>query len=161
MKDLTLTYVLWFFLGIPGAHKFYLGKIGMGFLYMFTFGGFGIGWLIDFFTIPKQVRDANILLAHKGFHYTPQYTNKNTPKQMTNQEKEKLILLTAKQYQGKITPMEIACETDLSIKDAEDILKKMTEKGYADVQVTQSGNLFYEFSGFLTEDEKKSKESMF
>lgn len=29
------------------GHKFYEGKIGMGFLYMFTFGLFGFGWITD------------------------------------------------------------------------------------------------------------------
>ncbi|MDE6260587.1 MAG: TM2 domain-containing protein [Oscillospiraceae bacterium] len=39
------------FLGFLGAHKFYERKIGMGILYIFTFGIFGIGWLIDIITI--------------------------------------------------------------------------------------------------------------
>lgn len=35
------------FLGWLGAHKFYEGKTGMGILYLFTFGLFGFGWVID------------------------------------------------------------------------------------------------------------------
>lgn len=35
------------FLGWAGVHKFYAGKPGMGVLYLFTFGLFGIGWLVD------------------------------------------------------------------------------------------------------------------
>lgn len=35
------------FLGWLGAHKFYAGKKGMGFLYLFTLGLCGIGWIID------------------------------------------------------------------------------------------------------------------
>ena len=35
------------FLGFFGAHKFYEGKIGMGVLYLLTFGLFGFGWIID------------------------------------------------------------------------------------------------------------------
>lgn len=42
---------LWFFLGLVGGHKFYEGKIGSGLLYMFTAGGFVIGWFIDLFGI--------------------------------------------------------------------------------------------------------------
>lgn len=38
-------------LGVVGAHKFYEGKTGMGILYIFTCGLFGIGWIIDLFTI--------------------------------------------------------------------------------------------------------------
>ena len=36
-----------FFLGMLGIHKFIEGSAGMGVLYLFTFGLFGIGWLID------------------------------------------------------------------------------------------------------------------
>ncbi|MGM9651343.1 MAG: NINE protein [Faecousia sp.] len=46
-KNKWLAFFLCFFLGGSGAHKFYEGKIGMGLLYLFTCGLFGIGWLID------------------------------------------------------------------------------------------------------------------
>ena len=36
---------------IAGAPKFYEGKVGMGILYIFTAGLFGIGLLVDFFAI--------------------------------------------------------------------------------------------------------------
>lgn len=33
-KSTGLAYLLWFFLGTLGIHKFYVGKIGMGILYL-------------------------------------------------------------------------------------------------------------------------------
>lgn len=39
--------LLCFFLGLFGAHKFYLGRFGLGLVYLLTQGLFGVGWLID------------------------------------------------------------------------------------------------------------------
>ena len=47
MRNKWVALALCFFLGYLGAHKFYEGKAGMGILYLFTFGLFGIGWIVD------------------------------------------------------------------------------------------------------------------
>lgn len=47
MKNKWVSFLLCFFLGYLGAHKFYEGRIAGGILYLLTFGLFGIGWLID------------------------------------------------------------------------------------------------------------------
>ena len=49
--DKWVAFFLCLFLGVIGAHKFYEGKTGMGILYLFTAGLFGIGVLIDFIAI--------------------------------------------------------------------------------------------------------------
>jgi hypothetical protein len=46
-KNFWVAVILWFLLGGLGIHRFYLGHIGMGLLYLFTAGLCGIGWLID------------------------------------------------------------------------------------------------------------------
>lgn len=46
-KSKIVALLLCIFLGYFGAHKFYVGKVGMGILYLLTLGFFGIGWLID------------------------------------------------------------------------------------------------------------------
>ena len=43
--------VLCSLLGCIGVHRFYVGKIGTGILYLFTGGLFGIGWLVDIIMI--------------------------------------------------------------------------------------------------------------
>ena len=43
--------LLCFFLGVFGAHRFYVGKIGTGILELLTLGGFGIWWLVDMILI--------------------------------------------------------------------------------------------------------------
>lgn len=49
--DKWTSFLLCFFLGFIGAHKFYEGKASLGILYIFTFGLFGIGWFIDLIVI--------------------------------------------------------------------------------------------------------------
>ena len=43
-----------FFLGVVGAHRFYVGKIGTGILQLVTLGGLGIWALIDLIMIVLQ-----------------------------------------------------------------------------------------------------------
>ena len=57
--DYTVAWSLLTFLGIFGLHRFYLGKIFTGLIWLFTFGLFGIGWLYDFCTLNEQVDERN------------------------------------------------------------------------------------------------------
>lgn len=74
-KSMLVAYLLWWFLGMFGAHRLYMGRIGSGvalllisvfsFLLMVVLIGFVtifisfIWWLIDAFLIPGMVRDWN------------------------------------------------------------------------------------------------------
>ena len=51
-------YLLWL-VGFTGAHRFFYGKPLTGILWFFTFGLFGIGWLVDLFLIPSMDREAD------------------------------------------------------------------------------------------------------
>ena len=77
-KNALLAYLLWFFLGAFGAHRFYLGQTGSGiamlliFLLSFPlafvvvgllgFMAIGIWWLVDAFLIPGIVARHNTAL---------------------------------------------------------------------------------------------------
>ncbi len=50
-KDQIVALLLCIFVGGLGIHRFYVGKIGTGILYLFTGGLFGIGWLVDLILI--------------------------------------------------------------------------------------------------------------
>lgn len=50
-KSSKITFILCLFLGMIGAHRFYVGKIGTGFLMIITAGGFGLWVLFDLLTL--------------------------------------------------------------------------------------------------------------
>lgn len=79
-KSVFIAYLLWFFLGTLGAHRFYLkahlavAMLGIWVLSALTaliligyvgFGVLGIWWLIDAFLIPGMLERVNIDLARQ------------------------------------------------------------------------------------------------
>ena len=46
LNGIAYFLVTWF-VGLFGVHRFMRGQAGMGVLYILTFGLFGIGWMID------------------------------------------------------------------------------------------------------------------
>lgn len=50
MKGWVLAILCWF-LGALGVHRFCVGKIGTGIVWLLTLGCFGIGALVDFIMI--------------------------------------------------------------------------------------------------------------
>lgn len=51
VKNYAVTLVLVVLLGFLGGHRFYVGKVGTGLLFLFTGGFFLIGWIVDIFTV--------------------------------------------------------------------------------------------------------------
>lgn len=46
-KSRLVALLLCIFLGTLGIHRFYVGKVGTGVIWLLTMGCFGIGWLVD------------------------------------------------------------------------------------------------------------------
>ena len=46
-KTFLVAFLLFWFLGFLGIHRFYLGFTGLGILYLLTAAIFGIGWIVD------------------------------------------------------------------------------------------------------------------
>ncbi len=73
-KNKWVTLALCVFLGFFGAHRFYVGKVGTGVLYIFTAGGLGFGWIIDMVMIccNKFTDSTGAVVGLKVAEYTRQ-----------------------------------------------------------------------------------------
>ena len=59
-KRILPAALLCFLVGVFGAHRFYVGKIGTAVLMLFTIGGLGLWMLVDFILIVTgSFKDAN------------------------------------------------------------------------------------------------------
>ena len=59
-KEWLITLLLCLFLGLVGGHRFYVGKLGTGLLWLLTGGLFGIGALFDLYKIiTSSFKDKN------------------------------------------------------------------------------------------------------
>jgi DnaJ family protein C protein 22 len=57
--SLFVAYFLWFFFGWTGLHLFYVGRDEQMFVYLTSCGGFGFGWLRDFWRLPTYCGQAD------------------------------------------------------------------------------------------------------
>jgi TM2 domain-containing membrane protein YozV len=60
-RDVGIAYVLLAIsvFGISGLHRFYLGRVGSGIIWLLTGGLCGIGTIVDLFLLPTMTDDAN------------------------------------------------------------------------------------------------------
>jgi TM2 domain-containing membrane protein YozV len=57
--DYGVAWLLHIFLGLFGIHRFYMGKIVTGVIYLCTGGLFGIGYIYDTLTLNDQIAELN------------------------------------------------------------------------------------------------------
>lgn len=99
-KNMILAYVLWWFLGWAGVHRFYLGKTqsGLAQLALSVIGGatailligyvflgiWGIWWMMDAYFVQKYVHEANHAagLSASGFTINSAVTPTDTLSQL-------------------------------------------------------------------------------
>ena len=175
MYNLAIAYILWLFSGCGalGFHRFYLGKIPTGILWMFT-GGLGmIGSVYDFFTLPSQVREANFRKAlydqtagtHRplgqpdpphgsNWRYANDAQFSMVKKKGHEKEKpERAILKIAKENKGILTVSDVVLEANVTIDEAKKMLDTLVTKGIAEMRVRKSGSLVYVITDMADKDE--------
>ena len=161
MYNVLVAYLLWFISGFGalGFHRFYLGKIPTGLLWMMT-GGMGmVGSVYDFLTLPRQVQEANLREELRAALERPRthapawrYAEDAGARIIRKESLERTILRVAKKNGGMATASEVALEADISIEDAKAALEKLTGKGFAELRVRKSGTLVYTFPEFMDTD---------
>ena len=159
MKSILVAYLLWFLGGFFGLHKFYLGRPFMGLFYLFTCGGFLLGWITDFFTLPQQVQLANFLLQHQherassALHRELEHLKRSlhsllagdpstaTPAwrealkqkvqpRFTDDELMLQLLRAAQKHRGRLSVTQGVIETGVLFGEVERVLQSMVKSNY-------------------------------
>jgi hypothetical protein len=151
--NVGIAYLLWLVSGCGclGLHRFYLGKIGTGVLWMCSGGLCMVGSIYDLATLPKQVQEANVRYEVEArvrgeLGYGPSSSYASPAAKPENPEKT--VLRVARKNGGFVTPGEAALEGDMTVDEARKLLEKMASKGNAEMRVRSSGVVVYFFPEF-------------
>jgi hypothetical protein len=146
MKNTGIAYLLWCtcFVGVAGVHRFYSGKYLSGMLWLFTFGFFGFGQLIDLTLIPGMVEENN--LKYKLLHSSPNHYNNqsvvvnvaeqitpgiSTAKPIANKSDIQLILQFAKDNNGNVSLADGVMVTGNPVVEVRKTLESLCVEGFA------------------------------
>ncbi|WP_036479278.1 TM2 domain-containing protein [Myxosarcina sp. GI1] len=136
-------YILWIFccFGICGIHRFYLGKIVSGLLYLFTFGLFGFGQFIDLFLIPGMTAEKNrFLLQQAKIDDLTNIVNANeailqgqTKSALAKSDPMLKLLQAAASNNNVLSIGQATIATELPVEEVEKLLQKALKQGLAHI----------------------------
>lgn len=136
-----------------------MGKPGTWLLWLCTGGLFGVGAVYDFFTLGRQVREANyraVISGQRPANFAQNWRTVDDGETRVVREKkespERVILRLAKNAGGIISPGELALEADISIEQAREHLDALVARGFAELRPRQTGTLVYVIPEFMDRD---------
>ncbi|MEO0533814.1 MAG: NINE protein [Cyanobacteria bacterium P01_A01_bin.123] len=148
-------YLLWigWVFGVAGLHRIYNGKIVSGLVWMFTFGLFGIGQIVDLLLIPEMVESHNdrYRLRHgltpQGIPLQPSYAaTAVVESRLTTEDLMLQLLKSAQKRQGRLSVTQGVIDTGAPFSTVEATLKDMLKTGYVDIDNDpDSGVVVYHF----------------
>jgi predicted transcriptional regulator len=155
MNNVGTAYVLWLgcLLQLHGLQRLYNGKIFTGLLWMFTFGMFGVGQLVDLLLIPNMVNEHNLKLrARQGLSpigAAPMQPQAEVVLRHTQPTSDRLmvqLLKAAESRGGKLSIAQGVMATGASFAAVEAVLKQMVRAGYVEISDDRTKSVvFHEF----------------
>jgi hypothetical protein len=149
-----VSYLLWmgWLFGFGGLHRFYLGKPVTGFLYVITWGFFGVGQIIDLFRLPGLVRRQNLKLLKEEAELmrelsgTPRIPVAALPPAPGQPNLRMLLLAEAVKHNGNLSVTQGVLATGRDFPEVEMALDEMLKSGFVDVaNDPDTGHVVYHF----------------
>jgi TM2 domain-containing membrane protein YozV/predicted transcriptional regulator len=171
LNSTSTSYLLWLtgLFGIAGIHRFYNNKPISGVIWLFTWGFFGFGQLVDLFLIPNMVDEHNLKIRAK-YGLLPGGMSMGQPTiqvvvppeaiaaaqsaTIKTQEAQPLtkhdimmkLLRAAQSRQGRLSVTQAVLDTELGFDQVETVLQEMVRTGYVAIENhPESGVVMYNF----------------
>jgi len=145
-----VAFLLWLscLLGLCGLHRFYLGKPISGFLYLVTFGFFGIGQIIDLARLDTMVETASWQLEERRARALAGARGLLPPLALRDPAEELRLTLTraAAARGGRLSVTQGVMASGKGFDEVEAALDEMVRSGYVDIgNDPDSGVVTYQF----------------